>query len=109
MSNFKQHFLTGSAVGCLVAAYHPAIAHLPLLQRLLIGGLVSGAAAALPDIIEPATSPAHRSVAHSFSALGLSLHGGFKSQIPILTLVSVGYASHLVLDAGTPASLPWLS
>lgn len=116
MPNAKTHFLFGFGAGailyCLVKKYQ----NQPIEPLGLLGmGLVGGAAALLPDIIEPATSPTHRGIAHSFAALMVIGSGISKinqnqdmeaAQKEVLLTLALGYGSHLLLDAGTPASLP---
>ena len=70
---------------------------------------------ALPDVIEPALSPRHRSTAHSWATLGLLASGGVfvlqhETMHPWLKVgllaAGAGYAMHLISDAETPMGLP---
>jgi inner membrane protein len=76
--------------------------------------LVAGAA---PDLLEPATHPHHRQLAHSFTAGGLlakfaldkcSFGNCEWDQFAKIAMASgiAGYLSHLVADACTPRCLP---
>lgn len=85
----------------------------PLLSS--VGGFGFGT---LPDLIEPATSPAHRKFFHSFAALAAVGYAGYKlyewrpdqkrdcllRQLGLVVLAS--YGLHLLLDSQTPAGLP---
>lgn len=84
----------------------------------LAGGFACSVLTALPDIIEPATSPHHRQFFHSFAFAAL-LVGGFSKlkqwdpQTPeqdllrkLGMLAIAGYLIHLALDATTKKSLP---
>lgn len=86
------------------------------LGEVITVGFLGGVAATLPDILDPPTSPKHRSVGHSIALSG--------SLIPVLQRIKenpqinqnqkdiaqsifVGFASHLLMDADTPAGLPF--
>jgi membrane-bound metal-dependent hydrolase YbcI (DUF457 family) len=80
----------------------------------LVGGAIAGV---VPDILEPATHPGHRSLFHSPAILALIAQGNRKvwqseqlteSQKTMLSLLSAAYASHLVADGTTPKGLPLL-
>lgn len=70
MPNCRTHTLVGAAAGAGLAAYH-ARHEAPEHQLLEIAGGVLGGdwGGRLPDILEPATSPCHRDLAHSCLAL----------------------------------------
>lgn len=78
MPNCRTHTLVGAAAGAGLAAYHArneASEH-RLLE--IAGGVLGGVwGGRLPDILEPATSPCHRDLAHScltlFAAGALTL------------------------------------
>lgn len=85
--------------------------------RVLIAGGIGAAAAAAPDILEPALHPCHRSLFHSLaaggaSAYGLAALGRSAMTDPTWRLVArsalVGYLSHVTLDSTTPRSFPLL-
>jgi inner membrane protein len=109
MPNRSTHIATGAGVGAVVALFLPGLSHLHPLERMIWGGGISAIGAAVPDILEPADSPSHRGFAHSYAVLGGSLRGSIGEINPILALLLAGYASHLVLDASTPASLPLIA
>lgn len=87
----------------------------------IFGRLASSAAGGLlgslaPDKFEPADSPHHRSLCHSWIALSGSVYaisktinnmGNVNPHVAAFTRgLSVGYTSHLLLDAKTPKGLP---
>jgi membrane-bound metal-dependent hydrolase YbcI (DUF457 family) len=109
MPNRSIHVAAGAAAGLIVAAFHPSLANVNLGWRLLLGGSIGGIGGTLPDLIEPADSPSHRSSAHSYVALGFATNAAFRMDNPIAAILLAGVASHLVLDAGTPAGLPLLA
>lgn len=77
-----------------------------------IGGVLGGM---LPDILEPATSPNHRGVAHSWVVLlGLGILGVLlwrnRDRVNLAQAfrdgLVAGYCSHLIADSVTPKALP---
>jgi len=80
-----------------------------------IGGLTGAFTGILPDIIEPATTPNHRSAAHGI--LATTIVGFSVSQVVnnstdplariILSAALWGYVSHVAADATTPAGIPF--
>lgn len=80
--------------------------------------LIARGAASLPDWLEPATSPNHRQLFHSWLALGgvgllLRWLHRWQPDDPLMRLVRlagkavcIAYLAHLALDALTPRSLP---
>lgn len=79
---------------------------------IITGGSTFGSL--LPDMIEPATNPNHRSIFHSvlFGSIltGNLIHNRNAKPDDILKMVinsiSAGYLSHLVIDSTTPRGLP---
>lgn len=78
---------------------------------------VGGAAASLPDLLEPASHPNHRAFFHSVafnSLLAVSIRKGWLSPVlpsdqkGLLTISGLAYLSHPCLDAFTPKGLPFL-
>jgi membrane-bound metal-dependent hydrolase YbcI (DUF457 family) len=77
---------------------------------------VGAAFGALPDLIEPATTPNHRAVFHSVVCAGVVTYAGLGNHtddlIPskrhLLRVVTLSYLSHLFLDGQTPKGLPLL-
>ncbi|WP_082128424.1 metal-dependent hydrolase [Kosmotoga pacifica] len=66
----------------------------------------------LPDLLEPARNPNHRSFFHSWLVLSILLVIAFKiskkEHIKAVSLLSfiTGYKSHLLADMTTPKGLP---
>lgn len=80
----------------------------------LLGGAFAGL---LPDLLEPATNPNHRSLFHSVTLLALLLYGNYKvwqndnlneHQKLAMSLLSTAYSSHLIADSATTKGLPLL-
>lgn len=119
MANFKKHVAVGAACGaalCL-AVYWNKKAHDPSVQFdwgefLLLTGL-GALAATLPDMLEPAISPFHRSFFHSVAAGTLVSHCSFGKHTEamqpemknLLSATGLGYLSHLALDSLTPMGI----
>lgn len=84
----------------------------------IVGAVLAANLTKLPDIIEPATHPNHRQFFHSLAFAGLLGIAGYQAYkwkpenslegaIRFALLVGIGaYGVHLLLDAGTPKSLP---
>jgi membrane-bound metal-dependent hydrolase YbcI (DUF457 family) len=118
MPNGKTHAQIGAATGAVT--YIGMAAHYKRemkLDELGMCAFLGVACAALPDIIEPALSPNHRSVAHSIVILLLVVlfvcwycgdeNGERHEFAKIATAAAAaGYATHLVADACTPKGLP---
>jgi len=117
MANGSTHQLTaaiavGSVYLCAEANQHQKSAK-PLLGATLAAVLTN-----LPDVLEPASHPHHRQFFHSLAFAGLLGAAGYKAYkwetdnpfdeaMRFVLLVGVGaYLVHLLLDAGTPKSLP---
>jgi inner membrane protein len=121
MANTKAHIGGGAVCGMVTYAAmckqldRPA--DLGELLLCLSAGIVGGLA---PDILEPAISPHHRSVAHSITG-GLSLWAYVQSRCGqenqgwnefakiLFASFAAGYFSHLALDLYTPSGLPLLA
>lgn len=121
MANAKTHIGGGAACGVVTyAAMCKYLNRPPDMGELLlcVGAAVAGGLA--PDILEPAVSSHHRSIAHSVT-IGLSLaHYVQKSccrenqgwdEFPkiLFACFAAGYFSHLALDLCTPRGLPLLA
>jgi membrane-bound metal-dependent hydrolase YbcI (DUF457 family) len=84
-----------------------------------LGSLIVGALAGIaPDILEPATSPSHRSFFHSIILLVGVAYGNQKvwesqnlteDQKLFLSMLSAAYGSHLVSDSVTPKGIPFIA
>ena len=121
MARFKTHAIAGAVVGLGITIYeHQKFikddpkAEFDFTQMFInmAAGLVG---AILPDKLEPALHPNHRSSFHSFTLTGFNIGGinmvnGFDRMGPRfksgLKAFLGGYLSHLVLDSTTPKSLP---
>lgn len=109
MPNRSTHIACGACAGALASLFMPSLSHLHPVQRVLLGGGLGAVGGALPDIIEPAETPSRRGIAHSYALLGGTLHGSTRIANPVFALLFVGYASHLILDASTPANIPLIA
>jgi membrane-bound metal-dependent hydrolase YbcI (DUF457 family) len=73
MANRKQHAILGATVGVGGYALYSCMKKEKLSWPELLGAGLSGVVGAfLPDIIEPATSPNHRSFFHSVTFMGVA-------------------------------------
>jgi membrane-bound metal-dependent hydrolase YbcI (DUF457 family) len=115
----KEHLIAGLAVGAVV---NGVIQWLECLDdktkrfdwgEFLVCTAAGGAAALLPDILEPADSPNHRKFFHSITAAGLVVYSisgrhtsGYSASVrKILMVLGMGYLSHLALDCTTPQAI----
>ena len=122
MSNFKQHAILGLAVGTgLGLLKYLEEKRINPEARLDFKGLCIHAsigfiAASIPDLLEPANNPNHRTFFHSitfgflsclltYQAQRSSLDPELKS---LLTCLGLGYNSHLLADSSTARGLPIL-
>lgn len=115
----KEHLVAGFAVGAVMNGVIQWLECLddPTKQfdwgEFLVCTAAGGAAALLPDILEPADSPNHRKFFHSITAAGLvvySMSGRHtedcsKPALKLLTILGMGYLSHLALDCTTPRAI----
>ena len=147
MPNRATHEAFGAASGAAFALLRVGDAPTPQALAEVLGGAVGGwMGGVLPDVLEPATTPNHRELAHSIVAGGsLTLARlaewqatcrteakgcetraltfalgsdarrraewdalGWRFLAGLLAGSVAGYASHLVLDAGTAKGLPLL-
>ena len=116
MARSETHALVGAGVGFLAYCHEQEklgkeCGFWEALGAALLGALVG----ILPDILEPAHSPSHRSLLHSFTVLALGFpatHAVSRSEALTpenakwLKIAWAAYASHLVVDAFSPAGLP---
>jgi len=138
MASRKEHDELGAVFGIGAALLKAALAdQIKTPADFLavgLGGLVGGVGGSrAPDVLEPATHPGHRSTMHSAVVTSaLVLKGGefvietsnemitdqhtdpvdrfgrlFLSSM--MVAAPVGYASHILADAGTPAGIPLLT
>ena len=115
----KEHLVAGLAVGAVVNGVIQCLERLddPTKKfewgEFFLCAAAGGAAALLPDILEPADSPNHRKFFHSITAAGLVVYaisgrhtdGCSKPVLKVLTIVGMGYLSHLALDCTTPRAI----
>lgn len=116
MPNSNQHFILGLLAGGLNYLGRKRLkCEQADPSELVAHALLGGASSLLPDMFEPADNPRHRKFGHSFS-LGFGLISILNSIEKSTTISSkekdfwrtliLGYESHLIADATTPASLP---
>lgn len=118
MAGRKTHMTAGILVS-FILIWHLVSKGLVLSPALLPIALASAAlGAVLPDIIEPPRNRRHRKFFHSLLFLALLLLFLNQTYLSLLTagpadevtfglfFAGAGYASHLLLDALTPAGLP---
>ena len=129
MPNLKQHVAVGAAVGGglnlawqlhkLYDSSEPPNGLWEAVNRIDFFEVAAFAAvgvlcAALPDILEPATSPNHRALLHSVCCGGAVTYGAFGKHTGkwrpedrmAVRIAALSYLSHLALDSGTPKGLP---
>jgi membrane-bound metal-dependent hydrolase YbcI (DUF457 family) len=120
MPNAQQHLVVGLAAGAITSALIQMSRQAadPSLRfdwgHLLLCAGAGGAAAMLPDLLEPAVHPWHRGFFHSVTAafaVACLLSETRKHRLPkftrmLLLAAAAGYGSHLAADALTPRSIP---
>jgi membrane-bound metal-dependent hydrolase YbcI (DUF457 family) len=113
MSNSDEHFTVGGIAGLIILLI--GITGIEINLGTAIGAILLSAFGALvPDILEPATGPNHRSLFHSFTALfvigfftlGILSGQSSFSAVAVVGFAAVGHISHLVMDARTKKGLP---
>jgi membrane-bound metal-dependent hydrolase YbcI (DUF457 family) len=132
MADFKKHVTVGAAVAGganlvyqivrLYASAQPPADFWEALTRVKWGRVAvfdaAGATiAALPDLLEPADHPNHRALFHSVCCGGALTYGAFGKHSErwrdddrhAIRVGALSYLSHLLLDAGTPKSLPFVT
>jgi|SRR3972149_955867 len=116
MANKTTHMAIGAIAG--LGAY--ALIKSLTGEKWTLGGALASVAggaivACVPDVLEPALHPNHRGVFHSIvlsggiAYLNKKIHGSLNVSPELkqaCAVVSASYASHLLLDAITPKSLP---
>lgn len=104
MPNRRTHGVVGALTGGTVAAVRVSNAATPDFAAEMIGGIIGGwIGGVLPDVIEPATSPNHRQLAHSVLAGGvLSLARVAEWQAGCRRSASAVAQRALLLPVGSP-------
>ena len=132
MPNFEKHFETGIMLGLTVGAGMELWRQLRAIRKkrqnifdfqrfagkAVASMLLSALGSSLPDALEPAGSYNHRKFFHSWlTALGLSVAEFYMLSKEldeedladfIVSRISIGYLSHLMLDSETPKGLPMM-
>ena len=117
--NRLEHAIIGALVGVGVYGLYKYVKQERLTIPGILGSLIVGGLAGIaPDVLEPATSPSHRSVFHSIILLVILAYGNQKvwqsqnltdDQKLIISMLSAAYGSHLVSDSVTPKSIPFIT
>lgn len=120
MPSKKEHaiigIITGSFVECLKISSGSQTDIGECFKRIACAGLGGYLGGLIPDIIEPATNPNHRGIAHSVATLSVTgcilVKVNKVEKNPYLSAFSrgIGYgvASHIISDATTPKGIPLL-
>lgn len=135
MADRREHNTFGAILGGLAAALSSRATNGGDLLREIIAGAAGGyLGSSLADVLEPPTSPNHRSVFHGIALNGLAAYhgtgpllrwrtrGGQPATDPagaptnrddaLMSAFALGaasgHASHLLLDSETPRGLPLL-
>lgn len=118
MAGRKTHVSAGVVISFILIWYLGSKGFVLSSILLPIALASSALGAVLPDLIEPPRNRSHRKFFHSLLCLALLLLYLNQIYLDILTsgqadevtlgifFAGAGYASHLVLDALTPAGLP---
>lgn len=117
--NRVEHSLVGSLVGA--GAYlisTKCTGEQPTLGGLICFAAAGAVASAVPDVLEPAVHPNHRSFFHSALLNAALTLGACKlwqdpnllpQQRHLLAAISLAYVSHPVTDATTPKGIPLIN
>ena len=116
--NRTEHGIIGALSAFVAYSFHKKIKGEQASISGIFGSLVLGGfAGILPDLLEPASNPNHRSFFHSITLLALLLQGNQEVRKSIrlasdqkmaLSLFSIAYSSHIISDSKTPRSIPFL-
>ena len=118
MNRFEHAIIGALAALGLYGLYKYVKQEKPTIQGALGSLIVGGLVGIAPDILEPATSPSHRSFFHSITLLAVLAYGNHKvwesqnlseDQKLIISMLSAAYGSHLVSDSVTPKSIPFIA
>lgn len=112
MPNREEHKFLSATVGLVTTVRIKKDLNLANLSGAFIVSTIAGI---LPDILEPATSPNHRSFFHSLLLAGIVIYGREKLYDKLqltpqmrywCNLFLICYGVHLVADCFTPKGLP---
>lgn len=116
MPSTKAHLAIGAAVGAGAWFVYCRLTNRGLkLSDLLVAAGTGACVAILPDLLEPALHPHHRSFFHSMTTASLLVWGTQKvwenpsltrDQKMHCTVSTMAYASHLLADGCTPKGIP---
>lgn len=116
MASGRTHALTGAAIGISACWLYSWLRGEDMtLARVALGACGGAFVGCLPDILEPADNPNHRSTFHSTFVAGLvgyASHTIISSSTHtheeklIAAVAGSAYLSHLALDSQTPKGLP---
>lgn len=119
MANRETHALIGGLTASIIYALHLKTHEVEIDPWELFGvGLCGGIAGILPDILEPATNPNHRSIVHSITTCTIFYETNKFIQLSDNVTVKQkafaksmygAYGSQLLLDGTTPKGLPLLT
>lgn len=114
--NRNTHVVVGAAAGVVAEVMRCKCTGHPVeFWNLVLAAGAAAAFAAVPDLMEPALHPNHRSLFHGLAAAGfagssisvVAKHNEWPEWSKALAVGAlVGYVSHLALDATTPKGLP---
>lgn len=113
-----EHGILGALVGLATYGLYKLTKNETATIQGIVGSLLLGGfGGILPDLLEPATHPNHRSFFHSITFLMVLLHGNQKvwdsqnftdDQKLIVSLLSAAYGSHLLSDSSTSKGIPFV-
>ena len=114
MPSSEKHFKAGLVAGALgYAVYKYLRGENIKTVDIVKGAFIGGVAALLPDILESATNPNHRSIMHSLAALLAGSYGVRKVNQHLdgdirdfIFVAFIGFSSHILTDATTPNGIP---
>lgn len=119
MGDKTEHGILGALIGLAAYVSYKTKKNAPVTIYGVLGSLLLGGfAGVLPDMLEPANSPRHRSFFHSGTLLAMLVQGNRKvwesqklteGQKLVISMFSAAYGSHLVSDSRTPKSIPLIT
>jgi membrane-bound metal-dependent hydrolase YbcI (DUF457 family) len=118
--NRVPHMIAGGvSAGITYPIIKKALGEDPQLGEILFFTAIGTIVGALPDILEPATSPRHRGFFHSVALFSSLMYLGYRYFIKenitggdasaAMSALLAAYGSHLALDSCTPMGLPLLT